>query len=134
MRVFLDSNVWVYSILDQDPLKQTKALNLIDSEQIVLSHQVLGEVSNVLLRVGVEDAVNEKTLGAAIGRSTLVERGLEAYSEALALRKRYKLSYWDSLLLIDALVGGCTVFYTEDLHDGQLIEGKLKIVNPFTLA
>ncbi len=54
--------------------------------------------------------------------------------QALELRERYALSLWDSLLLSSALEANCSVLYTEDLQHGQVIEGTLRIVNPFAPA
>jgi predicted nucleic acid-binding protein len=51
--------------------------------------------------------------------------------EAMEISIRYKYSYWDSLIVAAALGTGCSMLYTEDLHDGQIINGRLKIVNPF---
>jgi len=35
------------------------------------------------------------------------------------------------VLLATAIEAGCSVFYSEDLHDGQVLEGDLRIENPF---
>jgi len=51
---------------------------------------------------------------------------------ALDLMERYKFSYYDCLILASALESGCEVLFSEDMHDGQIIENKLKIVNPFS--
>lgn len=52
------------------------------------------------------------------------------YHEALALAKRTKYSFYDSLILASALAAGCKKIYTEDLQDGHHIIG-LTIINPF---
>ena len=51
--------------------------------------------------------------------------------KALNIFVVYKFSYWDSLIVASALESGCSILYTEDMQDGQVIEGRLKIVNPF---
>jgi len=51
--------------------------------------------------------------------------------QALSIAQRYKYSYWDSLILSSALENRCKVLYTEDMQDGQTIDGKLNIENPF---
>jgi predicted nucleic acid-binding protein len=43
------------------------------------------------------------------------------------------VSYWDSLIISSALESGCKILYTEDMHHNQIIEGKLKIINPFKI-
>jgi len=49
------------------------------------------------------------------------------------IRKKYKLSYWDCIIIASALECGCSIMYSEDMQDGQIIEGKLRITNPFSL-
>ena len=41
-----------------------------------------------------------------------------------------QLSFWDSLISASAKACGCTTVYSEDLNDGQTING-VKVVNPF---
>lgn len=52
---------------------------------------------------------------------------------ALSIFVTYRYSYWDSLIIASALEANCSILYTEDLQDGQIVEGKLKIINPFKL-
>ena len=52
-------------------------------------------------------------------------------AEAWALEDRYRLAFFDCLLLASALAAGCGVFLSEDMNGGQMIE-TLSIVNPFT--
>jgi predicted nucleic acid-binding protein len=49
--------------------------------------------------------------------------------KAIDLSILYGYSYWDSLTIDN----GCSILYTEDMQDGQVVDGKLKIVNPFTM-
>ena len=56
---------------------------------------------------------------------------LRTYYLGCDLRTRYNISYWDSLITAAALENNCSVLYSEDMQDGQVIEGKLKIINPF---
>jgi predicted nucleic acid-binding protein len=50
---------------------------------------------------------------------------------ASGLRQRYSLSYWDSLIVATEQAADATVLYSEDMPDGQIIDGRLVIVNPF---
>jgi predicted nucleic acid-binding protein len=38
---------------------------------------------------------------------------------------------YDALVVAAALEAGCATLYSEDLHDGQTIDGQLTIRNPF---
>ena len=57
--------------------------------------------------------------------------GLNTCYKAVDLRLRHKYSYWDSLIIASALENDCSILYTEDLQHEQVIEDKLKIINPF---
>ena len=55
---------------------------------------------------------------------------LETHDSAVAISRRYGFHIYDSLIIAAALQASCTVLYTEDLHDGQVIDG-VTIRNPF---
>jgi predicted nucleic acid-binding protein len=50
--------------------------------------------------------------------------------KASRLRTQHQFSYWDSLIVAAALEAGCSVLYSEDMQDGQVIDGRLSIRNP----
>jgi len=56
--------------------------------------------------------------------------GPESVLAASEIQQRYRISYWDALIVHAASRGGASVLFTEDLNAGQVIEG-LQIVNPF---
>jgi predicted nucleic acid-binding protein len=56
----------------------------------------------------------------------------ETHDRALDLVRRYGYSIYDSLLVASALIAGCTRLYSEDFQHGQLIERRLRIVDPFS--
>jgi predicted nucleic acid-binding protein len=58
------------------------------------------------------------------------ELSLELVQSAWAVQDRYRLSYWDSLIVASALDQRCTQLLTEDLQDGQHID-QLVVCNPF---
>nr|NQU91866.1 PIN domain-containing protein [Bacteroidota bacterium] len=47
------------------------------------------------------------------------------------IRLKCHFSIYDSLIIASALEANCETLYSEDLHHNQLIENKLRIVNPF---
>ena len=51
--------------------------------------------------------------------------------EAMRIADRYKLSFYDALIVAVALAKGATVFYSEDMHNGLVIDAQLTITNPF---
>jgi len=49
----------------------------------------------------------------------------------LQIAEGYKYSIYDGLIIAAALETRCNIIYSEDLHDGQVIESSLTIRNPF---
>jgi predicted nucleic acid-binding protein len=59
-----------------------------------------------------------------------VPASIPLYKRALGVQARYGYSFYDSLIVAAALDAGCNRLYSEDMQDGQRIEG-LTIENPF---
>ena len=135
-RFFLDTNVLVYTFDPREPAKQTRAIELV-TEALqghgIISFQVVQEFLNVASRKFVQP------LSAADCRDYLdgvleplceVFPTMDLYRRAVEFMERWKYGLYDSLVVTAALDGGCRTLYSENLHDGQVIEG-LTIVNPF---
>ena len=56
---------------------------------------------------------------------------LQTHDVGGALAERYGFSIYDAMIVASALVAGCTTLWSEDMQDGLLVEGQLRIVNPF---
>jgi predicted nucleic acid-binding protein len=93
MPVFLDTNIWVYAFLDQDMFKQGAAKQLIEREEIIVSHQLLGELTNVLLRAQQSPDIVAKTIGALCQRYPIIKREAKDYTHSIERRSRYNLSF-----------------------------------------
>jgi predicted nucleic acid-binding protein len=131
--VFLDTNIWFYVFVDSQSLvKHTRAKQLIESEDIVLSQQVVSEVCNALIRKApfTEEQIKEiiRSFYTRYRPMTLVDTDLISASD---LRQNYRLSYWDSLIVAAALKSNSTILYSEDMQDGLVVENRLTIQNPF---
>jgi predicted nucleic acid-binding protein len=53
--------------------------------------------------------------------------------DAIELRQRYNISYWDAAILVAAKRMNCDTVYSEDLNAGQLYDG-VTVVNPFAAS
>jgi len=51
--------------------------------------------------------------------------------KAVRLKEKYKLQFYDALIIATAIENKCTTLYSEDMHHNQIIEETLKIVNPY---
>lgn len=62
------------------------------------------------------------------------EQTLRTVNSGLFIKETYGFSYYDSLIVASALESECEVLYSEDLSHNQVINGVLRIVNPFIKA
>jgi predicted nucleic acid-binding protein len=131
--VFIDSNIWVYYYSMKPDEKFARAQEIIISNftSLVISTQSLGELYNVLVKKNMASQVNARRLIADLASEfPIVEIGTDTVLKAIDLSVKYGYSYWDSLIIATALVSNCGVLYSEDMQHDQLIENKLRIVNP----
>ncbi len=60
---------------------------------------------------------------------------IDTHDAAVRIARTYGFTMYDALVVASALAADCETLYTEDLQDGQVIEERLTIRNPFkTLA
>jgi len=129
MRPFFDSNVLLYAVKSGDP-RTERALGLLAGGGII-SVQALNEFANVARRkLGQSWSEVREKLGAIRVLCEVRPLTLAAHERALAIAERYGYGIYDALHLASALEAGCSLLYSEDMQDGQKIEG-LMIRNPF---
>ena len=135
--VFVDTNVLVYARDRTEPEPHVRALEwmamLWQTRSGRLSYQVLQEYYVTVTQKldpprAVADA-REDVASLISWRPTPVD--LTLIDRAWAIQDRYGFSWWDSLILGAASQSGCTHVLTEDLQDGQDVEG-MTIISPFT--
>lgn len=134
---FLDSNIFIYLFDETDEHKRGTAERLVDSALQTSSASISFQVVQETLSVVTRKIATPMTAG---GAKSFMEEVLvplwrvspssALYYRALDVQDRYRYSFYDSFVIAAALDAGCTRLYTEDLQDGQRIEG-LKIENPF---
>lgn len=74
-----------------------------------------------------------RLLGESLERLfSVVPVTLEIHQKGLALAERHGFSVHDSMIVAAALHAECDILLTEDMQDGREIEGRLRIVDPFT--
>jgi predicted nucleic acid-binding protein len=56
---------------------------------------------------------------------------INTLDQTLKIADQYGFSFWDSMMVAAALNNHCSILYSEDLHHNQIIEQRLKIINPF---
>jgi predicted nucleic acid-binding protein len=130
--IFLDTNVFVYLYSEDESEKQSVVLNIVEHSRCITSTQVLNEFCSVCLRK-LAMSINEvsQSIREIVENCELCYIDMETIQKALSLKDKYGYSYYDCLILASAILNGCQIMYSEDMQHNQLIEGKLKIVNPF---
>ncbi len=129
---FADTNIAVYA-LDVDTQKRQKALAILKASPII-STQVVNEFLSVTMRKKVLTRPDANHLARILmRRCEVVPVSKETVERAIELGERHQISHWDSLIIASALLANCETLYTEDLHDGQIFDDQLKVVNPFKI-
>jgi len=133
---FVDTNVWVYALTTTDKPRQQQADALLRSlDTPCINGQVLRELGRVLLqKQGVGEAAFRELIPVILGACLVAQDSANTLLLASDLRERYKLAYWDSLIVAAALELGCDTLYTEDMQHKQVIDGRLTLINPFVAA
>ena len=136
-RFFLDTNIFVYTFDRNARTKATKATSLIrkaaDTGEGVVSYQVVQEFFNVAFRrfsPAMTVAEAEQYLITVFRPLVAVHSSPALYLSALRIKAKYRIGWYDSLIVAAALEANCAILYTEDLQDGSEIE-TLRIQNPF---
>ena len=132
--VFVDTNVFIYA-LDRANLKKQEAARawraeLWKSRRGRISFQVLQEFYVKVTQKwpdARQDARSEIRDLLAWRPVTVDEIILERGWE---IQDRYRLSFWDALIVAAAKAVSCRYLLTEDLQPGQDFDGLL-VVNPF---
>lgn len=128
---FFDTNVVLY-LFSSDSVKADRAEALLATGGIV-SVQVLNELASVARR---KLAMTWREVGEVLAHIRAICRTepltVEGHARGIGIAERYRLSVYDGMILASALDAGCSIVYTEDLHDGQVIEDGLTIRNPFS--
>jgi predicted nucleic acid-binding protein len=133
-KVFLDTNIIIYAYSKTDRTKQEIAKQLIMNNNTIISTQVLQEISNTLRRKLKMDYDMIKSLLEECIQNTnqLAVNNQETIFLSCDIAKYYGFSFYDSLIIAAALENGCTILYSEDLQHNQIIEQRLRIINPFS--
>lgn len=132
--VFLDANILLYacSSAPADRAKQQRAETLVLNTPFVLSAQVLQEfIANALRKkaLGITEANIDATLELA-SHVRVLPVTHELILIAVAIRRRFQVSHWDSTIIAAANELGCKTLYSEDLNHGQDYDG-VTVMNPF---
>ena len=131
---FADTNLILYagSKDPADAAKKRIARQILATEEIGISAQVLQEFIAAAFakkRLGIQEAEARATVAALLAFPVVpITAGL--VMQALEIKARQQISYWDAAIVAAALELQCEVIYSEDLNSGQDYGGVV-VRNPF---
>ena len=132
-RIFLDTNIIIYLYSEDESDKRGVAYNFVNNSNCVTSIQAMNEASNVWFKKHNLDKYEIfkylDEIEAVCDEVMLIRR--KTINQALDIKDQLGYSFYDCLMLASALEANCKVILTEDMQDGQVVNGSLKIVNPF---
>jgi predicted nucleic acid-binding protein len=127
---FFDTNVLLY-VASGDPVKADRAEKLIGAGGMI-SVQVLNEITNVARRkMGLSWPETRAFLSMICGLLPVQPLTIDIHETGLALAERYGLSTYDAMIAASALHADCDTLWSEDVQNGIVLDGRLRIVNPF---
>lgn len=137
-KIFLDTNILIYTFDSSEPAKRATARRLVGEslagQRGMISFQVIQEFLNVATRKFAQPMSHADCL-VYLDRVLVplceVFASTELYQAALDVSDRWRYAFYDSLIIAAAVQGNCRVLYSEDLQHGQRIE-HITIINPFS--
>jgi predicted nucleic acid-binding protein len=127
---FFDTNVLIY-LASEDAAKADRAEAVISGGGAI-SVQVLNELANVArrkMRMSWQDTHAFLSLLRSLLNVDSV--AVENHETGLALAERYNLAIYDAMIAASALAADCDTLWSEDMQHGMMLDGRLRIVNPF---
>lgn len=130
-RVFYDSNILIY-LVDNDYERKKKVSSILIDDYSYISTQVVNENISICikkLKLSKEEAFNHGKF--LLNKFNLIIIDKKIINKAFDVSMKYRYNYWDCLIIASALENNCDILFSEDMQHNQVIENKLKIVNPF---
>ena len=135
-KMFVDTNILVYAhdldAGDKHEIAIGVVSDLWESGNGVISTQVLQELYVTLTQKvpsHPKKSQVRRILNNYLAWDLAVNNG-QTILQASEIEENYNISFWDAMIVSAAYSKNAAILLTEDLNEGQLIEG-IKIVNPF---
>ncbi len=133
-RSFLDTNVLIYSVDSSDSAKQAAALGVIErharGKTGVISTQVLQEFYSAATRKLAIEPLQARRIVRDFRIFDIVQITPEIIEDGIDCSILNTISFWDGLIVASATTARCSEILSEDLADGQTIQG-VSVRSPF---
>ena len=132
---FLDTNILVYAVTDDDPRKREIAIDLITHALEVnhdgcISTQVLQEFCNTMYKKTKRTRQEIDALLDGFRDLLKADVTIDLVRYAIDVKEEYGIQFYDALIVSTAEKLGCTEIVSEDLNPDQTYRG-MTVVNPF---
>ena len=132
---FLDTNILVYAVTDDDPRKREIAIDLITHALEVnhdgcISTQVLQEFCNTMYKKTKRTRQEIDALLDGFRDLLKTDVTIDLVRHAIDVKEEYGIQFYDALIVSTAEKLGCTEIVSEDLNPDQTYRG-MTVVNPF---
>ena len=134
-KVFLDTNILIYTLDNHDPVKKDRCRSLLRTIQVqdkntgVISTQIMQEFYVVATKkLSVKPQIVKNFLHS-FENFEVIQINPLLIQHAIDCSIIHQLSFWDALVIVSAESAKCDQVWTEDLNPGQIIRG-VKIANP----
>jgi len=133
-KVFLDTNILVYTLDKADVAKREQARQIvkrvIQQHHPVISTQVIKEFYVVAATKLKADPFAVKNIIRGFRNMEIVNNDLDLVEQAIDISLASQLSFWDALIVAAAEKAKCELILSEDMGAGQSFRG-VRLVNPF---
>jgi len=133
-KIFIDTNILVYTLDKRDKVKQKKAREIlkkiVEVHQPVLSTQIIKEFYVVSVSKLKADHLMVKNIIHNFKNMEIVNNDLDLIEQAIDISIISRISFWDSLVVAAAEKSKCDFIISEDLNAGQTYRGVM-VINPF---
>src|ERR1035437_1135011 len=127
----LDTNVLIYAFGKQDDDRKQIAKAII-TECNIISLQVVNETVYVLMRkFNFTPKEVDKVIEFMRQNFVISDLNILILDQTVKILVKYGFSFWDSMMVAAALKNHCSILYSEDMQNNQIIEDRLQIINPF---
>ena len=135
-KIFIDTNILAYAFDNNNAKKRDKCRillkNLEEGGQFVVSTQILQEFYVVATQeLGAQPLTAKQTI-KTLENFEIVVVDPSLIGDAIDCHLLNRISFWDALVIVSAEKAKCEKVWTEDLNNGQTINGVF-IENPMTL-
>ena len=127
---FFDTDVLLH-LLSGDDARADRAEQELSAGGVI-SVQVLNEFASVATRrLEMSIAEIREVLATLRSVCTIVPMSEETHDVGLEIAEKYGLTVYDAMIVASALLAGCNTLVAEDLQHGKVLDGRLKVRNPF---